>query len=195
MEQADKSMKQSVANMPMVTAYGYWDVRNRSEQKRSLDDSDIKSLVGKHALKRQCTELKDADWTAIRDMYDGQLKKHEEMCKKRKACTKTWNMYRLTQNVNMDRERVFEALVVAQSHQDASFICPMNSPAGWWAKETYEENVFSWMQSWRNDEPMPNWYVASSYNWVHPAFVKAEFITSFDGDPAMRGKCIAKNWC
>jgi hypothetical protein len=195
-------MKKAVKNMDDVihpdmcdsAENGYWDLAATSKKKRSLDDTDVGDLAEMHALKRKCLLREEDRKFAVRDMYEGELKKHEELLEKEKSETDKWGLYRLTQNCNNDYETCYEAIVVAASPDEAKFISPDNRAPGWWAARTYAENAFSWMQRMRNDKPMPNWYVELHDRWVHPVFVKAELITSFDGDSGLRGTCISSSW-
>lgn len=173
----------------------YWELKKEGK-KRSLDTLDFDALGEMHDTVRNRLKYEDEVKKSIDDLHQGALEKHFTRLAKEQASVKVWYMYRLTQSVNTGYEKCYEALVVAPSKEEAKFISPDNMKPGWWAKDTFTTNVYAW-ESWElfehDAKPMPLWYLDSYQSWVHPAFVEAELITSFDGDPKMHGRCISSS--
>ena len=110
---------------------GYWELdEQKNKEKRSLDDLDVDKLEEMHDSKRARYKFERTNRENTAAMYQSGLDKHLKLLGKQFDDKKEWNLYRLTQRVNIGYEICYEALVVAPSEQEAKFISPWNDKPG-----------------------------------------------------------------
>lgn len=191
------AIKRAVSNMAEVrhrdcmtyNANGFWDLSKPEKKRRSVDDADVDELHRLHQSKRACRkhqrEVEGAVVAVEQAAYDTELsafnRAQEEAPK--------FFLYRLTQDVNKGYETCYEALVVAACEEEAKLIHPRTLRRGWWAEKTHSQNAIEW-NTYNPGQPMPAWYLGDVRDWVHPGFVQATLISSYDGESGARNTCI-----
>jgi len=198
----DSRMKRAVSNMLEVPhrhhmyhdGNGFWeDDGKKKDKKRSLDDLDAAELSKMHDLKRACIKFHRECEDATVDIECGAYDKEVAVFNNLQGLEDDWHLFKLTQLENRDYETCHEALVVATNEDTAKLIHPRNLPRGWWATTTYSQNAMEW-NLYQSGKPMPLWFLDNARDWVHPSFVTATRISSFDGDLEHRNMCIFSSY-
>ena len=195
-------MERAVSNMQEVphrrhmyySGNGFWEddgkeKKEKKEKKRSLDDLDTAELSKMHDLKRACNKFHREFEDATVDSEGGAYDREVAVFKETQEEEGVWHLFKLTQLVNKDHDTCHEALVVATDEDTAKQIHPRNQPRGWWAEKNYSQNAIEW-NLYHTGKPMPMWFLANACDWVHPSFVTATRVCSFDGKQEERNTCI-----
>ena len=164
--------------------------------KRTLEEHDIP------VYERACKRLKEARERDAKDyddqkMYEADVVKRNAALKKPENTEETkWKLFRISQRNNGGYDTYDSAIVVAESEGDARMI----HPRGGLNNDTITE--MQRMERWVHHAeghylklgPMPGWYSPENDDWVRPAFVKVEFISSYDGDPKYHNSVITSSF-
>jgi hypothetical protein len=100
-----------------------------------------------------------------------------------------WNFYRISQKYNNDYDTFSEALVVAKSEDDARKMHPLGV-------NNRESSEVERMEKWamKREGLMPDWYSPDHEDWVRPAFVQVQLISSFDGEAELHNSVIISSF-
>ena len=165
------------------------------EKGRSLTDEDAEKLI---EMKTNSKRQREEDTAALRERSDvrQKLRKQDDDLRAKEAPVLKWSVYEISQDSNLDYETYVSAMVVASSKEEAKLIHPSGSsfvPRGWWAAKNYVDLLAAWHSKRHHSAtPMPAWFTGDE-SWVHPLFVKATLICSFDGDLDKRGKVLCSS--
>ena len=98
------------------------------------------------------------------------------------------------------------AVVVANDEDDAKFIHPRHGahdnqqggPTWYDSQSCYDDNPFmtrqeQWEHHTHKKTPVPNWWLSRHPEWIHPAYVRAEFICDYNG-PLGAGAVISSSF-
>jgi hypothetical protein len=153
--------------------------------KRTLEEDDLP--IYERACKRHKEEIeKDLQDYEDKKAHEAELVKRNAELEKHEGTEETkWKVFRISQRNNNGYDTYDSAIVVAESEGDARMI----HPGGWSNADTTSE--VDRMEGWvghaeghyKKLGPMPGWYSPENTDWVRPAFVEVEFISSYDGDP------------
>ena len=110
-----------------------------------------------------------------------------------------WKVFRIFQRDNDDYDTYDDAIVVAKSEGDARMIHPSGKPNEDTSSEV--ERMERWLRRVEINSrfsdplgPLPGWYSPEWEDWVRPAFVNVEFVSSFDGDPKFHNSVIVSSY-
>jgi hypothetical protein len=164
--------------------------------KRTLEEDDLP------IYEQACTRRKEESEKDLQD-YDEEKAHKAELVKRNAALEKPegteetkWKVFRISQRNNNGYDTYDSAIVVAESEGDARMIHPGGGPNADKTSEVHRmERWLSLAEGYyRKLGPMPGWYSPENEDWVRPAFVEVEFISSYDGDSKYHNSTITSSF-